>query len=103
MVSGIVLKTQKRWHVYIVRCAGGTLYTGVAIDVEKRVDEHNGARAGGARYTRARRPVKLVYREGAANRSAACKREYRIKQLSRRDKLALIAAGSRMISTAKKK
>jgi len=86
-----------------VRCADGTLYTGVAVDVERRVAEHNGAGKPGARYTRSRRPVKLVYYEAAANRSAACKREYRIKQLTRQEKLALIAAGSRMISPAKKK
>ncbi len=88
------------WHVYIVRCADGTLYTGVAIDVARRVLEHNGKRANGARYTRSRRPVKLVYQESAANRSAACKREYRIKRLPRRDKLALIRASARAISTA---
>jgi putative endonuclease len=86
-----------------VRCADGTLYTGVAVDVERRVAEHNGAGKPGARYTRTRRPVKLVYYEAVANRSAACKREYRIKQLTRQEKLALIAAGSRMISLAKKK
>jgi putative endonuclease len=100
---------KKRWCVYLVRCADGTLYTGVAIDVVRRVAEHNGVRADGtravrevgARYTRSRRPVKLVYHEPAANRSAACKREYRIKQLTRREKLALIAAGSRIIPSAK--
>ena len=80
-----------RWQVYVVRCADGTLYTGVAIDVTRRVAQHNGALANGARYTRTRRPVKLVYQEKAANRSAACKREYAIKQLGRREKLALIA------------
>ncbi len=104
----------KPWHVYIVCCADGTLYTGVAVDVVRRVAEHNGVRAvrnngtravrnTGARYTRARRPVKLVHQEAAANRSAACKREYRIKQLSRAEKLALIRAGSRIISPARKK
>ena len=93
----------KRWYVYIVRCADGTLYTGVAMDVVRRVAEHNGVRSKGARYTRARRPVKLMYREKAASRSAACKREYRIKQLSRIEKLALVAAGSRIISPARKK
>ena len=75
----------------------------MAIDVTRRVAEHNGKRAGGARYTRVRRPVKLVYQEAAANRSLACRREYRIKQLARCEKLALIAAGSRIISHAKKK
>lgn len=92
-----------RWHVYVVRCADGTLYTGVAIDVAKRVAEHNGAGKSGARYTRARRPVRLVYQEAAANRSAACKREWRIKQLTRREKLALIGAGSRMISAVSRR
>jgi putative endonuclease len=96
----------QRWRAYMVRCADGTLYTGVATDVARRVAEHNGkgaTRTKGARYTRSRRPVKLVYQESAANRSAACKREYRIKQLTRREKLALITAASRKISTAKKK
>ena len=96
-------RAAKRWHIYIVRCADGTLYTGMAMDFARRIAEHNGARANGARYTRARRPVKLVYQEKAANRSAAGKREYRIKQLSRREKLALIGTVSRIISPAKKK
>lgn len=103
--------TAKHWHVYIVRCADGTLYTGVSIDVARRVAEHNGARVNGvravretgARYTRSRQPVKLAYQEKAANRSVACKREYRIKQLNRREKLALIAAASRIISPTRKK
>lgn len=89
------------WMVYIVRCADGTLYTGVAIDVEARIAQHNGERASGARYTRARRPVRLVYREHAANRSAACRREYCIKCMTRREKLALIAAASRIIRAAR--
>lgn len=84
-----------RWQVYIVRCADGTLYTGVAVDVARRIAQHNGAGKTGARYTRPRRPVDLVYAEQAASRAAACKREYRIKQLSRREKLALIADGAR--------
>jgi putative endonuclease len=92
-----------RWRIYLVRCADGTLYTGVAVDVVRRVAEHNGNSARGARYTRSRRPVVLVYQEQAANRSAACQREYRIKQMSRREKLALIATGSRIISSARKK
>lgn len=83
--------------MYVVRCADGTLYTGVAIDVVRRVIEHNGTRSGGARYTRARRPVTLVYHERRQNRSAASKREFQIKQMSRRQKLALIAMASRII------
>jgi putative endonuclease len=85
----------------MLRCADGTLYTGVAIDVVQRIAEHNGHGARGARYTRARRPVTLVYQEPAASRAAACRREYRIKQLTRREKLALIAAGSRIIRSVK--
>lgn len=76
----------------MLRCADGTLYTGVATDLARRVDEHNGLRAKGARYTHARRPVTLVYSEKAADRTAACRREYQIKRMSRREKLLLIAA-----------
>jgi putative endonuclease len=97
-------RRQQVWQVYVVRCADGTLYTGVAVDVARRVAQHNGEHGvgnHGARYTRARRPVTLVYAERAASRSAACRREYRIKQLTRREKLALIA-GSRIISPAHK-
>lgn len=77
------------WQVYIVRCADGTLYTGVSTDVARRVAEHNGCGKPGARYTRARRPVTLVYQEAAADRSAAAKREYAIKHMGRSAKLAL--------------
>ena len=79
------------WQVYIVRCADGSLYTGIARDVGRRVAEHNGEGRPGANYTRTRRPVCLVYQEAAADRSAASQREYQIKQLSRAEKLALIA------------
>lgn len=81
------------WQVYIVRCADGSLYTGIARDVVRRMAEHNGDKGSGvgASYTRARRPVKLVYREDADDRSAASRREYAIKQLDRAAKLALIA------------
>ncbi|WP_459870850.1 GIY-YIG nuclease family protein [Endothiovibrio diazotrophicus] len=81
------------WHVYMVRCTDGTLYTGVAVDPERRLAEHNGS-ALGARYTRARRPVELVYVEAAADRSAACKREAAIKRLSRAQKLRLVGEGT---------
>lgn len=76
--------------VYVVRCADGTLYTGVARDVEKRLAEHNGAGTRGARYTAARRPVALVYRASFASRSLAQQEEARIKSLSRSDKQVLI-------------
>ena len=76
------------WAVYILRCADGTLYTGIAPDVEKRVQKHNEGK--GAKYTRGRTPVELVYREDHPNRAEASKREYQIKQLSRAEKLELI-------------
>ena len=83
------------WFVYMVRCADESLYTGVATDVSRRVAEHNGENGLGARYTRSRRPVSLVYQEPCDNRSQACQREYAIKQLSRRAKLAMLAEEAR--------
>jgi len=87
--------------VYIARCADGTLYTGIARDVERRIAEHNAGKGNAANYTRSRRPVVLVYQEPAADRSSASRREYRIKQLSRTEKLALIlkSGGKRTIAT----
>lgn len=79
------------WHVYIVRCEDGTYYTGIARDPAKRLDEHNSTK-GGAKYTRPRRPVTLVYVEPAASRSAAAKREYQLKKLPLEKKKLLIGA-----------
>ena len=76
----------------MVRCADDSLYTGVAMDPEKRLAEHNEGGLG-ARYTRARRPVELVYVESAEDRSAACKREWAIKRLTRAAKLRLVGGG----------
>ncbi|MCG3400525.1 GIY-YIG nuclease family protein [Staphylococcus massiliensis] len=77
--------------VYILKCKDESLYTGYTVDVEKRVAKHN---AGlGAKYTKIRRPVRLVYQESYTSQSEALKREYAIKQLSRRDKLNLIQGG----------
>jgi len=81
---------RRPWTVYILRCADGSLYTGVARDPERRLAQHNGK--GGAAYTRSRRPVALVYREQAPDRSAALRREWAIKHLSRTEKLELIMA-----------
>jgi len=75
-------------YVYIVRCADGTLYTGWALDVTRRIVQHNAGR--GARYTRLRGPVTLVYREEAPDRSAAMRREAAIKKLDRQHKERLI-------------
>ena len=80
------------WCVYMLRCADGSLYTGITTDVVRRVAEHNGDGPLGARYTRSRRPVQLVHVEPAANRAEATRREAAIKQLDRARKLALCAA-----------
>lgn len=78
------------WFVYILHCADDTLYTGIAKDVEKRLDQHNTDDKVGAKYTRARRPVTLMYKEVCDSRSSASKREHQIKKLSRAQKQALI-------------
>ena len=76
------------WYVYILRCADATLYTGSTTDPERRVKTHNSGK--GAKYTRSRRPVEIVYLETAADKSAAFRREAAIKGLTRGEKLALI-------------
>ena len=78
----------KRWYVYILRCGDGTLYTGMTDDVARRVQMHNSGK--GAKYTRGRTPVKVVYTEECESYSAALKREYAIKQLARKQKLEMI-------------
>jgi putative endonuclease len=80
------------YFVYIVQCADNTFYTGIATELERRIEEHNSSDKG-AKYTRVRRPVCLVYSEEYPDRSAASKREYEIKKkMSRADKLKLIAS-----------
>ena len=87
---------KKKHYVYVLRCVDGSLYTGYTTDIDKRLIEHNGeggtvtARSAGARYTRGRRPVELVYYEKFATRSEATQREYKIKQLTRLAKEQLI-------------
>jgi putative endonuclease len=76
------------WYVYIVQCRDGTLYTGITTDIARRIYEHNNLKCG-ARYTRTRRLVKLVYNENFTTRSEAMKREYEIKHLSQIDKFKL--------------
>lgn len=77
------------YYLYILKCADETLYTGIAIDLKKRIDEHNSSGLG-AKYTRSRRPVKLVYSKKFRDRSTASKKEARIKALSRKEKLDMI-------------
>lgn len=76
-------------YVYILRCADGSLYTGWTTDLGRRLAAHNAGR--GAKYTRSRRPVELVYREEFSDKSAALKRECAVKKLSREEKLKLIS------------
>jgi predicted GIY-YIG superfamily endonuclease len=80
------------WYVYIVRCGDDSLYTGIARDLDERIAIHNTGE--GARYTRSRLPVELVYHETAADRSTAQRREHSIKSLPRTSKLKLIAAAA---------
>jgi putative endonuclease len=77
------------WHVYMVSCSDGTLYTGIAKDLPKRIEAHNSDK-GGARYTRSRRPVKLVYSEQVESKSTASRLEYNIKRLPRLKKEKII-------------
>ena len=76
------------WHIYIVRCADGSLYTSIARDLDARLSAHN--EGSGAKYTRGRQPVTLAYAESAADRAAASRREAAIKKLPRSAKLQLI-------------
>ena len=76
------------WKLYILRCGDGSLYTGITTNVEKRLETHRSGK--GAKYTRGRSPLELVYCETCGDHSAALKRELEIKALSREEKLKLI-------------
>lgn len=78
------------WYVYVLRCADGSLYTGVASDLQRRLRQHNGELVGGSRYTRGRRPVELLWSDTEVDRSAAQRREAAIKKMSRDEKLRLL-------------
>ncbi|WP_293267496.1 GIY-YIG nuclease family protein [Neptunomonas sp.] len=84
------LSNTSTWYIYILCCADGSLYTGITTDCDRRLKEHNECNKLGAKYTRPRRPVVLVWSEAVASRSLACQREHQIKQLGRVKKLALI-------------
>ncbi len=79
----------RNWKVYIVECADGSYYTGITTDTQRRLLEHNYSFKS-AKYTRSRRPVRLVYQESVLNRSEASKREYAIKKMKRENKTRLI-------------
>lgn len=80
---------KKTWFTYIVQCSDNTLYTGITNDLERRVKEHNSCEKG-AKYTRGRRPVELVYSESFTSRAEAAKREFVIKGMRIEDKRELI-------------
>ena len=79
---------EQTWKLYILRCGDGTLYTGITTDVARRFDEHSSGK--GAKYTRGRGPLELVYREACGDHSTALKRELEIKALTREEKELLI-------------
>jgi len=78
------------WHLYMLRCGDGSLYTGITTDVERRIDEHRNSRRG-ARYLRSRRPIELLYSAQLGDRSAASVAEYAVKALDKSQKEALAA------------
>ena len=86
------MEKEHGWWVYILRCADGTLYTGMAGDVERRFRTHS--RGRGAKYTRSRLPLELVYREECESHSAALRREAAIKAMTRSQKLELVEQGT---------
>ncbi len=81
-------RPSEKWFVYLLRCADGSLYTGIAKDVDRRCRQHNAGTA--SRYTRSRLPIALAYQEVHRSRSAALKREAAVKALSKQAKEALI-------------
>ena len=82
-------KTKSIWYVYMVACADDTLYTGITLDMKKRILQHNGLLKGGSKYVRSRRPASLVYLEKCQSRSEASKREIEIKTMTREQKHSL--------------
>jgi len=83
-----------QWYVYILRCSDNSLYTGITTDLERRIKEHNNSNKLGAKYTRVRRPVSLVYYEDSLNRKTASQKEYKLKQLTKSKKEKLVSSHS---------
>ena len=79
------------WWVYMLECRDGSLYTGITTNLSRRLAQHNGELAGGAKYTQARRPVALVYEEPCADRSQAGQREYQLRKKTKPQKWQIIA------------
>lgn len=82
---------ESKWYLYILKCGDGTLYTGIATDVQKRLEMHRSGK--GAKYTRGRGPLELVHSEECENHSQALKRECEVKKLTKEQKQQLILAG----------
>ena len=82
--------TTKIWIIYLLECGDKTLYCGITNNIENRLKQHMGELPGGAKYTRSRKPLKVVYQEEVNSRSEALKRELIIKKMSRRTKLNLV-------------
>ena len=80
----------KNWIIYLLECGDKTLYCGITNDIKNRLKQHNGEIKGGAKYTRSRQPLKLVYLEEVSSRSEALKREIVIKKMSKSAKTSLI-------------
>jgi len=89
------------WYVYIVKCADGTFYTGVTNNLDRRVFEHNNSTLG-SKYTKARRPVSLVYSKRHRDRSGAQKNEHQIKNFTRDEKIRLINKKNERVSNRKR-
>lgn len=83
---------KKNWTVYLLECSDKTLYCGITNNIDNRLKQHRGELPGGAKYTRSRTPLKLVFQEQSSSRSEALKRELVIKKLSKSSKLDLIRA-----------
>ena len=92
-------KPKDSWSLYIAECADGSYYTGIAKDVEKRIETHNLGK--GSKYTATHAPVKLVFQEPQADYSAALRREYQVKSLPKKRKI-LFAQGEKLRGPAKK-
>ena len=92
---------EEKWYLYILRCKDNTLYTGITTDVFRRLEAHRSGK--GAKYTRGRAPLELVYQEPAADRSAALRREAAIKKLRRQEKLRLIEQATESLNSEEEK
>ncbi|QSX33867.1 GIY-YIG nuclease family protein [Shewanella avicenniae] len=92
MASQSVSQTTQVWYLYMIRCRDGELYTGVTTDVARRVSEHQAGGAKAAKYLRGRAPLQLAYQECIGDKRTAHQREWQVKQLTRAQKLSLIAA-----------